>query len=89
MLAKSMLAGVPQVLVPGGGDQWELAQRARRWGCAEVVRPPTVGAMSSAIRKILQSNSFTAAARRAGESNGDVLDPVALCTRAAGRELFR
>lgn len=89
MLAKSMLAGVPQVLVPGGGDQWELAQRARRWGCAEVVRPPTVGAMASAIRKILQNNSFATAARRAAQSNADVLDPVALCARAAGAQPFR
>ncbi|PXW33604.1 UNVERIFIED_CONTAM: UDP:flavonoid glycosyltransferase YjiC (YdhE family) [Williamsia faeni] len=89
MLAKSMLAGVPQVLVPGGGDQWELAQRARRWGCAEVVRPLTVDALASATRKILQNSSFADAARRAGESGADVLDAVALCACAASPEVLR
>lgn len=30
MLAKALLTGVPVVVVPGGGDQWELANRAVR-----------------------------------------------------------
>jgi UDP:flavonoid glycosyltransferase YjiC (YdhE family) len=83
MLAKSMLAGVPQVLVPGGGDQWELAQRASRWGSAEVVRPPTVAALAAACRKVLDSNSFAEAARRGAATGRDVVDPVAVCARAA------
>lgn len=83
MLAKSMMAGVPQVLVPGGGDQWELAERARRWGSAEVVRPVAVEALSAACRKILDDNRFTVAARRAGDTRADVVDPVDVCTRAA------
>jgi UDP:flavonoid glycosyltransferase YjiC (YdhE family) len=85
MLAKALLAGVPQVLVPGGGDQWELAQRARRWGCAEVVRPATAPALSAACRKVLDSTSFAESARRAGLSAADTVDPVAVCARAAGR----
>jgi UDP:flavonoid glycosyltransferase YjiC (YdhE family) len=27
MLSKTLMAGVPMVVVPGGGDQWELANR--------------------------------------------------------------
>ncbi len=84
MLAKSLIAGVPQVLVPGGGDQWELAQRARRWGCAEVVRPVTVQGLSASCRKVLDSTSFAESARRAGSSAADTVDPVAVCARAAG-----
>ncbi|MGA8328405.1 MAG: glycosyl transferase, partial [Mycobacterium sp.] len=32
MVAKSLLAGVPLVVVPGGGDQWEIANRVARQG---------------------------------------------------------
>ncbi len=32
MLAKALSAGVPAVIVPGEGDQWELANRARGRG---------------------------------------------------------
>ncbi|ORM24234.1 nucleotide disphospho-sugar-binding domain-containing protein [Williamsia sp. 1135] len=84
MLAKSLIAGVPQVLVPGGGDQWELAQRARRWGCAEVVRPVTARELSASCRKVLDSTSFAESARSAGSSAADTVDPVAVCARAAG-----
>lgn len=83
MLAKSMLAGVPQVLVPGGGDQWELAQRARRWGSAVVVRPTTVESLAAACRQVLDSKSFTEAARRGARTGADVVDPVAVCVGAA------
>lgn len=83
MLAKSMLAGVPQVLVPGGGDQWELAQRARRWGSAVVVRPTTVESLAAACRKVLDNKSFTEAARRGARTGADVVDPVAVCVGEA------
>lgn len=83
MLAKSMMAGVPQVLVPGGGDQWELAQRARRWGSAEVVRPVSVEALAAACRNVLDNNTFAVSARRAGDTLADVVDPVDVCARAA------
>ncbi|WP_110472054.1 glycosyltransferase [Williamsia limnetica] len=89
MLAKSLIAGVPQVLVPGGGDQWELAQRARRWGSAEVVRPAGAQALSAACRKVLDSKSFAESARRAGATAADTVDAVAVCARAAGRGAFR
>jgi len=39
ILVKALLAGVPAVVVPGGGDQRELAGRVARHGSALVVRP--------------------------------------------------
>ena len=35
MVAKTLLAGVPMVVVPGGGDQWEIANRVVRQGSAD------------------------------------------------------
>ncbi|NED66054.1 glycosyl transferase, partial [Streptomyces sp. SID10244] len=37
MLAKALAAGVPVVTVPGGGDQWELANRVQRQGSGRLV----------------------------------------------------
>ena len=34
MVSKTLLAGVPMVVVPGGGDQWEIANRVVRQGSA-------------------------------------------------------
>lgn len=39
MVAKSLLAGLPLVVVPGGGDQWEIANRVVRQGSGRLVRP--------------------------------------------------
>ena len=36
MVAKTLLAGVPLVVVPGGGDQWEIANRVVRQGSAQL-----------------------------------------------------
>ena len=41
MVSKTLLAGVPMVVVPGGGDQWEIANRLVRQGSAQLVRPLT------------------------------------------------
>lgn len=41
MVAKTLLAGVPMVVVPGGGDQWEIANRVVRQGSAVLIRPLT------------------------------------------------
>lgn len=79
IVSKAWLAGVPLVLVPGGGDQWELASRAKRQGSAEVVRPLTAQSLRSAVEKVLGDSSYTAAARVAGETLRDVSDPVQLC----------
>lgn len=84
MLAKCLAAGVPVVTVPGGGDQWELAHRARRQGSGLLVRPLTAAALGAAVGRVLAEPSFTAAARRAAASLDRVTaDPVAVCERAA------
>ncbi|WP_336081670.1 glycosyltransferase [Nocardia sp. SSK8] len=84
LLAKSLAAGVPVVTVPGGGDQWELANRAVRQGSSLLVRPLTPEAVGAAVRQVLDDPAFTAAARRAAESGTKVEDPVEICHRAAG-----
>ena len=79
IVSKAWLAGVPLVLVPGGGDQWELASRAKRQGSAEVVRPLSVDAVRDAVQKVLSDESYAAAAHRAGQTLSQVVDPVRLC----------
>ncbi len=78
MLAKSLLAGVPVVTVPGGGDQWELANRVTRQGAGVVVRPVTVDAISEAMRRVLSDPTYRAAAGRAAASATELTDPVAI-----------
>ncbi|OYD69652.1 glycosyltransferase [Rhodococcus sp. OK302] len=79
MLAKAMLAGVPTVIVPGGGDQWELANRAARGGSAVIVRPADAGSIRDAVLRVLADSSFADAARAAAKTASDVRDPVAVC----------
>ena len=79
MLAKALSAGVPAVIVPGGGDQWELANRAARQGSAVIVRPLDATAVRDAVRTVLSTPSYAAAARAAAGSAGRVEDPVAVC----------
>ncbi|WP_431954716.1 glycosyltransferase [Nocardia lijiangensis] len=81
LLAKSLLAGVPVVTVPGGGDQWELANRAARQGSSIVVRPLTVESVRAAVLAVLDHPRYTAAAEEAAMSIAEVADPVELCHR--------
>ncbi|EFV14529.2 glycosyltransferase [Segniliparus rugosus] len=83
VLAKAFMAGAPAVVVPGGGDQWEVAKRAERLGCAKAIRPLTVAALRDAVLELMDDPGFRAAARRAGDSAGRAADPVAVCRRAA------
>ena len=53
MVAKTLLAGVPLVVVPGGGDQWEIANRVVRQGSGRLVRPLTDEALVSAVAEVL------------------------------------
>jgi UDP:flavonoid glycosyltransferase YjiC (YdhE family) len=87
MLAKTLLAGVPMVVLPGGGDQWELANRVVRQGSARLIRPLAAEALVAEAGEVLSSPGYREAARRAGESIRQVTDPVRVCreaTRAAG-----
>lgn len=84
MLSKALMAGAPVVAVPGGGDQWELARRAERAGFAVLVKPLSEESLTAAVRTILADHDrYSAAALRAQRSAGRVVDPVAVCRRAA------
>jgi UDP:flavonoid glycosyltransferase YjiC (YdhE family) len=82
MVAKALLAGVPLVVVPGGGDQWEMANRVARQGSARLVRPLTPEALTAAVAEVLSSPGYRRAARRAGETVASVADPVRVCQQA-------
>src|SRR6202012_1133827 len=49
MVAKTLLAGVPLVVVPGGGDQWEMANRVMRQGSARLIRALNAEALADAV----------------------------------------
>lgn len=82
MVAKTLLAGVPLVAVPGGGDQWEIANRIVRQGSARLVRPLSADALVAAVNEVLASPGYRAAAQRAAAGIADVADPVAVCHEA-------
>lgn len=84
MLSKTLLAGVPVVVVPGGGDQWELANRVVRQGSARLVRPLTAGALVAEVGEVLADPRYRDAARRAKDSAAAVTDPVRVCRDALG-----
>ncbi|WP_431239705.1 glycosyltransferase [Mycolicibacterium aichiense] len=79
MLTKTLLAGVPMVVIPGGGDQWELANRVVRQGSARLIRPLAAEALVAEVGQVLSAPGYREAARRAGESIADVTDPVRVC----------
>ncbi|WP_059020432.1 glycosyltransferase [Mycobacterium sp. M26] len=79
MLSKTLLAGVPMVVIPGGGDQWELANRVVRQGSARLIRPLTGDALVAEVNEVLSTLRYRQAARRAGESVAGVADPVQVC----------
>jgi UDP:flavonoid glycosyltransferase YjiC (YdhE family) len=85
IVSKTLLAGVPMVLVPGGGDQWEMANRVVRQESAQLIRPLTADALVAAVGKVLSSPSYRGAARRAGASLAEVADPVRVCHQALAR----
>jgi UDP:flavonoid glycosyltransferase YjiC (YdhE family) len=85
MVAKSLLAGVPLVVVPGGGDQWEIANRVARQGSGRLVRPLTGEALAGAAREVLATPSYRDAARCAAASAAEVADPVRVCHEALVR----
>ena len=84
MLSKTLVAGVPMVVVPGGGDQWEWANRVVRQGSARLVRPLTADSLVAAVGEVLADPSYRRAAQEAGRSVAGVADPVRVCHEAAG-----
>ncbi|WP_067853817.1 glycosyltransferase [Nocardia shimofusensis] len=85
LLAKTLLAGVPIITVPGGGDQWELANRAARQGSSIIVRPLTAESVRTAVQEMLDHPRYTAAAEEASMGAAEVGDPVELCRRVLDR----
>jgi UDP:flavonoid glycosyltransferase YjiC (YdhE family) len=79
MVAKALLAGVPLVLVPGGGDQWEIANRVARQGSGRLVRPLTAEGLVRTVDEVLSTPTYREAAGRAAASAADVADPVWVC----------
>ncbi|OBB18180.1 glycosyltransferase [Mycolicibacterium elephantis] len=82
IVSKALLAGVPLVMVPGGGDQWEIANRVVRQGSGRLVRPLTAEALASAVNEVLSTPRYRDAARSAGASISGVDDPVRVCHNA-------
>jgi UDP:flavonoid glycosyltransferase YjiC (YdhE family) len=82
MLAKALLAGTPAVIAPGGGDQWELANRAARQGSAVIARPLDADTLRAAVARVLDDPRFAASAVAAGATVADTLDPVCVCREA-------
>jgi UDP:flavonoid glycosyltransferase YjiC (YdhE family) len=82
IVAKALLAGVAMVVVPGGGDQWEIANRVVRQGSAVLVRPLTAAALAAAASEVLASPRYRDAARQAGATVTSVADPVRVCHEA-------
>ncbi|WP_179272751.1 MULTISPECIES: glycosyltransferase [unclassified Rhodococcus (in: high G+C Gram-positive bacteria)] len=89
MLAKALMHGVPVVTVPGGGDQWELANRAARQGSAVIVRPPTPTSIADAVATVLSDPRFARAAATAADGAQSVEDPVSVCHRVLDRSTPR
>ncbi|PXX12026.1 glycosyltransferase [Mycolicibacterium moriokaense] len=82
IVSKTLLAGVPLVVVPGGGDQWEIANRVVRQGSALLVRPLTAESLAAAVTDVLSTPRYREAASRARDSIADVEDPVRVCHEA-------
>jgi UDP:flavonoid glycosyltransferase YjiC (YdhE family) len=82
LVAKALLNGVPMVVVPGGGDQWEIANRLVRQGSARLVRPLKAESLVAAVDEVLSTPRYRDAARRAGASIADTDDPVRVCHEA-------
>jgi len=83
IVTKTLLAGVPMVLVPGGGDQWEMANRVVRQGSGRLIRPVTAEALGSAAGAVLADPRHRRAAQAAAASAVSVADPVRVCQDAA------
>ncbi len=81
MVAASLRAGVPLVLVPGPGDQKEIAARVARVGAGVRVDKPRPGLLRRGIAAMLDP-APRAAAARAGDVTG-LPDAVAILEAAA------
>ncbi len=80
LVSKALLAGVPMVVVPGGGDQWEIANRVVRQGSAQLVRPLSGGGADRRGRHRARRLRPTVRPRSApARPLAEVADPVRVC----------
>lgn len=82
IVAKALLAGVPLVVVPGGGDQWEIANRVVRQGSGRLIRPLTADALAAEVTEVLSSPGYRERAVAARTGADSVADPVRVCHEA-------
>ena len=82
IVAKTLLAGVPLVVVPGGGDQWEIANRVVRQGSGRLIRPLTADALAAEVAEVLSSSRYRERAVAARVGADTVSDPVRVCHEA-------
>jgi UDP:flavonoid glycosyltransferase YjiC (YdhE family) len=82
MVSRALAAGRPLVLVPGGGDQRDLALRVARLGAGVRIGRLTPERMAKAVHRVLREPSFARAAARLAAARA-VVDPVDACERAA------
>ena len=77
--------GVPQVILPQGADNYELAAMCERAGVAEVLRPDEVTAanVAAAVHRVVRTESFSAAGRACAAEIASM--PDAATTAAALR----
>lgn len=71
MVAKALVRGLPSVLVPGGGEQWDNAQRVRRLGAGVVLRPGrlTPARLRAAVLHVLGDDRYARSAARIAQSS--------------------
>ncbi|HEV7209956.1 MAG TPA: nucleotide disphospho-sugar-binding domain-containing protein [Mycobacteriales bacterium] len=82
MVTTALRAGVPLVLLPGPGDQKEVAARVARLGAAERTRP---GDLARSVARVQRDPGFAAAAARIGAGAIGLPDPVRLITEIGSR----
>jgi UDP:flavonoid glycosyltransferase YjiC (YdhE family) len=72
MVAKALVRGLPQLVVPGGGEQFDNAMRLRRMGAAIPMLPMrlTSAKVTTAIARLVGDPAYRRAAERAGASAG-------------------
>jgi len=70
MVAKAMARGLPLVCIPGGGEQYDNAQRVRRLGAGASIRPKrlTAGRLATELSRLVGDPSYRRAARRVAAS---------------------
>jgi UDP:flavonoid glycosyltransferase YjiC (YdhE family) len=81
VVVRALRYGVPLVVVPGGGDQRDVAHRVQRAGAGVVLREPSAGAVAAAVRAVLADPAYRAAAGRLAAGRPPA-DPVRVCVAA-------